>query len=173
MKEGGRAFIHKGSKPAAKPFHYTQCGLDDVYLLGGITLRDTAYGKSFNIKNLDALHTTIGCTLVRDRKTLRAQDVRFLRKQLSVTQDELGQMIGVSGQQVARYEKGETPIPNAPEMLLRLRFVASIMPDRETIKHLKEIVAHIEAMLLADEMVPRKICLQATGDKWKAVRLAA
>jgi DNA-binding transcriptional regulator YiaG len=100
MNEHGTAFVHAGAG-AAKPFHYTQCGLDDVWLLNGFTLSDTAYGPAFSIKDMDVLHKAIGLALVRGRKTFGGKDVRFLRRQMQLTQNQLGALIGVGDQMVA------------------------------------------------------------------------
>ena len=43
-----------------KPYHYKGCGLDNVYLHGGVTYVDTPRGKAVQIENIEGLHRAIG-----------------------------------------------------------------------------------------------------------------
>ncbi|MBI2803111.1 MAG: helix-turn-helix domain-containing protein [Gammaproteobacteria bacterium] len=106
-----------------KPLHYPECGLDDVYLVSGYDAVKTPYGKGIVVKNVDALLRAIGCSLATEKKALTGKELRFLRKQMSLTQSELGQIVGLSSQQVARWEKGEYEIPGPAERLVRLLFI--------------------------------------------------
>lgn len=74
---------HVGEKPKA-PYHYTSCGLDDVYLLSGYEIEQTPYGQGVSIKNADDLHTAIGMYLVSGKKLLSGKEVRFLRHQMDL-----------------------------------------------------------------------------------------
>ena len=106
-----------------KPLHYPECGLDDVYLVSGYGVVKTPYGKGIVVKNVDALLRAIGCRLATEKKALTGKELRFLRKQMSLTQSELGQIVGLNSQQVARWEKGEYEIPGPAERLVRLLFI--------------------------------------------------
>lgn len=171
MNERGKAFIHKGCELAAEPFHYTQCGLDDVFLLSGFTLEDTAYGKAFSIKNMEGLHDAIALWIITERETFSGKEVRFLRKQMDLTQEQLGEMIEVGDQMVARYEKGTSTIPDAPAMLLRMNYLASVLPDNETLKDLKSKIAEIKASIKAhkaDAASHKPLYLKTVrGTEWK------
>lgn len=69
---------HKGEKP----LHYTECGLDDVYLVSGYDCANTGHGRGLVIRDLDDLLKAISLHLVTAKKVLNGNDVRFLRKQL-------------------------------------------------------------------------------------------
>src|SRR4051812_19378059 len=61
---GGRmtqrsAWRLKGEQDKA-PIQYTDCGLDDVYLVSGYEKEESHHGESLSIKNLDELHEAIG-----------------------------------------------------------------------------------------------------------------
>lgn len=109
---------HKGEQPKA-PLRYTECGLDDVYLVSGYMIENTPDGEALSVKNLDELLQAIGCYLAGQKKTLSGKELRFLRKQMDLTQSELGKLVGLTSQQVARWEKGESDISGPAEMLLR------------------------------------------------------
>lgn len=166
MSKKGRAFIHGDSEAAVAPFHYTQCGLDDVYLLSGFELSEHDGEPWFSIKNMDGLHKAIALVLVRERATFSGKDVRFLRKQMKLTQEELGELIGVGDQMVARYEKGESNIPPAPAMLLRMRYLASVTDDHETVKELKRMIAEIEETVRANKAGKPIVLRAVRGTEW-------
>src|SRR3954469_2137914 len=84
----------KGEQDKA-PIQYTDCGLDDVYLVSGYEIEDSHHGKSLSIKNLDELHRAIGCYLASQKKVLSGKELRFLRKQMDLTQAELGKLVGL------------------------------------------------------------------------------
>lgn len=171
MNDRGKTFIHKGCELAAEPFHYTQCGVDDVYLLSGFKLEKTAYGETFSIKNMEGLHEAIALWLITERETFSGKEVRFLRKQMKLTQEQLGDMIEIGGQMVARYEKDISTMPDAPAMLLRMNFLASILPDNETLKDLKQKIAEIKSHIKAQkaESARQKPLYLKTvrGTEWK------
>src|SRR5580692_3015243 len=72
---------YKG-EPLLKPLPYRECGLDDVYLLGGYERVETPHGAGIVVKDLDDLHKAITLYLVSEKKVLSGKELRFLRKQL-------------------------------------------------------------------------------------------
>ncbi|HXG79592.1 MAG TPA: helix-turn-helix domain-containing protein [Methyloceanibacter sp.] len=156
-------FIHTAEPLQNQPFHYKQCGLDNIYLMNGYCIEQTAYGEAVSIRDADELHKAIGVYLVQHRKVLSAKEVRFLRKQLELTQAELGSLMGQSSQQVARWEKGQSGIQGPADRLLRFIFLFSIMSEQER----KEFMGLLEAL---DEMdapaVEKPIVFQSTEDGW-------
>ncbi len=92
---------------AARKYRYIECGLDNVYLLNGFTIRSTPYGRAVAIDNIDGLHRTIARFLVREKKELTGKEIRFLRHELKYSQNRLAALLGVTEQTVARWEKGE------------------------------------------------------------------
>ena len=103
--------------------HYTACGLDDVYLMSGYEIVNTSHGEGTAIKKLDELHLAIGRNLAERKKVLSAKELRFLRIHMNLTQSELGKLLGLTSQQVARWEKGESDISGAAEFLFRAYFI--------------------------------------------------
>lgn len=116
------AWRHHGERDKA-PLHYTDCGLDDVYLVSGYEIEKTPYGEGLSIKNLDQLHKAIGCYLANRKKVLAGKELRFLRKQMDLTQSDLGKFLGLSSQQVARWEKSESEISGPADLLVRAFFI--------------------------------------------------
>jgi transcriptional regulator with XRE-family HTH domain len=102
-----------------KPYHYTECGLDYVYLLDGFEVIKTAYGPAVQVANASKLDRAIALAVVRQQNRLTGQEVRFLRGLLDMTQAELGNALGKDAQTVARWEKGKTEIPPTEDIAVR------------------------------------------------------
>lgn len=117
------SFKHAGS-PDREPFHYTACGLENVYLTSGYHTREIAGETYVSVSEAEELHKAIALFLARQKKVLNGPEVRFVRKYLDLTQRELGAFLGVSNQSVARYEKGQSPLEGGADGLLRLLVVA-------------------------------------------------
>ena len=102
-----------------KPYHYTECGLDYVYLMDGFEIIETAYGPAVQVINASKLDRAIALAIVRHQNRLTGQEVRFLRGLLDMTQEELGHTLGKDAQTVARWEKGKTEIPTTEDIAIR------------------------------------------------------
>lgn len=102
-----------------KPYRYTECGLDYVYLLDGFEAIKTAYGRAVRVANASKLDRAIAQIVVRDQNRLTGQEVRFLRGLLDMTQAELGGALGKDAQTVARWERGKTEIPPTEDIAVR------------------------------------------------------
>lgn len=127
-----------------EPYHYTECGLDDVYLLSGYEPTKTAYGEGVSICHIDELHKAIGHYLVTHKKVLSGKELRFLRKEMDLTQAELGLLVGLSDQQVARWEKDQYEIPSAADYLLR-HFYLDHIKEESSVRHLIETLKDMDA----------------------------
>lgn len=126
------------------PFHYKRCGLDNIYLLNGFEI-DFEDGERFvSVLDVEGLHRAIGVHLVNNRKILSPNEIRFLRKAINLTQTELGRMIGQSGQQVARWEKGENKLPGPADRLMRLMFLFSVLSEEDVKKQPLQFLSEID-----------------------------
>lgn len=116
------AWKYRGEK-GKHPLHYAECGLDNVYLISGYAIEETPYGKGLSIRNLDQLHKAIGIYLANQKKVLSGKELRYLRKQMDLTQSDLGTLLGLSSQQVARWEKDVSEITGPADLLVRAFFI--------------------------------------------------
>jgi DNA-binding transcriptional regulator YiaG len=106
--------------------HYTESGLDYVWLAGGFVREETAYGPTVMVENATALDHAIAEFIVRHRRHLTGQEVRFLRGLMDMTQEGLGELLGKDAQSVARWEKSKTSIPPTEDRALRQFFLEHI-----------------------------------------------
>ena len=107
-------------------YHYTECGLDYVYLLNGFRLEKVDGEEYSSIDDTHGLHRVIGLAVARQARPLDGSEIRFLRVEMNMTQKALGDLLGVDGQTLARWEKGEYPIPKAEDVVLRAYYLESI-----------------------------------------------
>jgi transcriptional regulator with XRE-family HTH domain len=149
-----------------EPYHYTECGLDDVYLASGYELENTEYGEAVSVKNADGLHVAIGVYLAKEEKTLSGKELRFLRKEMGLTQAELGQYVGLDAQTVARWEKDQYPITAAADAVVRILYLEHVgkLPQ-----NIRELLTKLEEL---DSQLEGKVLFEKTNGNWKP-RLAA
>ena len=173
MSSQARFYI-SGREVTAEPYHYRMSGLDDIYLLNGFKRHEGAYGKGVSVENAEELHKEIGLFLIFNRKTLSQKEVRFLRKEMELTQGQLGKCLGVTSQTIARYEKGETEIPGPVDRLLRFLFAYHLLPESERAKVLEEVMKAQERLDEIDETGSEPVYFGATDSgQWDEIRRAA
>jgi DNA-binding transcriptional regulator YiaG len=141
------------------PYHYTLCGLDDIYLVSGYEREDTEYGSGVVIQHMDELHRAIGDSIAKFKKTLDPKEVRFLRHEMDLTQAELGDLLRVTDQTVARWEKGEVPIPGPADLLVRAFYLDHAEQRVDVRKLAEELRAN-------DDPTSSKRLFVPTDDGW-------
>lgn len=112
-------------------YHYTQSGLDNVWLENGFLIMETPYGRSVAVDDVDGLHRAIGAALVEKPGTLTGKEFRFLRLELDLSQVRLGELLGTSSQSVARWEKTGN-IPKDVDFLVRHIYRQEVLRSRDT-----------------------------------------
>ena len=106
-------------------FKYEGCGLPNVWLVDGYKVKETPYGEAFSIENIEDLHKAIGLHLVSLPRKLTGNELRFLRKEMGLSQKRFGNLVGRNEQSIAIWEKTDgTPPKSAAiaERFLRLMF---------------------------------------------------
>jgi DNA-binding transcriptional regulator YiaG len=151
-----------GTAAERPPYHYTMCGLDDIYLVSGYELSETEYGNGVVIDDMDGLHRAIGEYLVTSKKSLNPKEVRFLRHDMDLTQTHLADLLRVTDQTVARWEKGEVPIPGPAELLLRALYLGHVSKSVD-VRKLAEQIRELE------ERAPGKHLFAPTDNGWQAI----
>lgn len=162
-------FVHVGFK-ASEPYHYTECGLDNVFLLSGYDQIERNGEMATSIHDIDDLHDCILETLARKKALLTPQEIRFVRREMNLTQVRLGNLIGSKGQCVGRWEKlnGEnTPIPVPHDLLIKVMVL-------DHLAGVKPFVV-LQAMTELDEgsSLDAQLAFNDNKDHWKPERVAA
>lgn len=143
-------------------YHYTDSGLNNVYLANGYDEIETPYGKSVSIHDLDGLHAAIGMGII-ERPVMNGDEFRFLRIELGLSQLEVANLFSVGETAVRNWEKGRTTagVPGTPANLMRALYVESL----NTKGRIREILDRISK--LNREMHAMEMRLEETDTGWK------
>jgi transcriptional regulator with XRE-family HTH domain len=131
-------FFIEGMELLAKPYHYLASGLDNIFLLNGWSEKVTDYGPMLHIENINGLHRAIGLHIVEKTEAMKGSEFRFLRKQMSLSQLELANHLGVSDQTIANYEKGKTGLGPA-DPFMRTCYLLHILPEQTRLEVIKSM----------------------------------
>ena len=133
-------------------YHYTDSGLRNIWLVSGFEVVDTEYGTGVAIHDIAGLHRAIGEALAK-KAWLTGAEVRFLRKEMDMSQRALGQLLGNTDQAVAKWEKlGK--VPKTADRMIRLIYLEHIggnVPIRKTIERINDTDRQEHARLNAEE----------------------
>ena len=141
-------------------YHYTECGLDSVYLRNGYEVTDMDGEECVGIHDIEGLHRVIGHCLVGSSDPLEPKEFRFLRIELGLSQTALGDLLGVDHQTIARYEKGHTKIPKPTDALVRALYLESLN-EESNVNNLLQSIGQIEGR----EHIER-LELESRDDQW-------
>jgi DNA-binding transcriptional regulator YiaG len=101
-------------------YHYTECGLDNVFIEGMDIVADHSGEETVVIKSIGQLHKVIAEGIVMMPSKISGRELRFLRTEMGMTQSKLAEILKVTVLTVGRWEREETPIKDTAEMLIRL-----------------------------------------------------
>lgn len=135
-------FLLRGER-TKKPFPYTGCGLQGIFLLNGYATRRHEGESYVSVTDVDGLHKAIGRHLVMHRKVLAPEEVRFLRKTLGLTQAELAAKLGNTVQSVARWEKAQCDMPATADKLLRAIYLAENVSDESDLDTIRKLLVNV------------------------------
>lgn len=141
-------------------YHYTECGLPNVWLVNGFTPHPTPYGEAMVIEDADGLHRAIGMGLVHRKPHLTGCEFRFLRKELDLSQNALAGYFGNDAQSVALWEK-RGRVPKWADRFLR----AIYREHMEGNAHIREIVARLNDL---DRQDHERQVFEETPEGWRA-----
>jgi DNA-binding transcriptional regulator YiaG len=150
-----QAFSRPSEPMADATLHYTDCGLDYVFLQNGFEVETIDGEEYLSITDLDGLHRAIGMHIVMARKAPTGRELRFLRNELKMSQADLGRMIGVTYQSVARWEKGQTDVPGPAVFSVKLLYLLSLMPMDKRAELSKRFLVLASDVVQLDEVNDR------------------
>lgn len=145
-------------------YHYTESGLDNVYLQNGFTVHETEYGEGISIHNTEGLHKAIGKWLVQKPHPFVGAEVRFLRVEMELTQRDLAGIIGATEQTLRLWEKQrKKSVPGPADRLLRAlysEFLGNNVRIRTMLEHLADL----------DRQENERTCFgQGSNKRWRTI----
>ena len=125
-------------------YHYTESGLRNIWLMNGYVVKRTPYGETVSIRDLEGLHRYIG-SVIAEQPRLSGPELRFLRKEMGMSQRELAEFVGTSEQNVSLWER-RGRVPRAADRIVKLAYLEMINKDgnvkiKETIEFLNQLDA--------------------------------
>lgn len=150
-------------------YHYTESGLDNIWLESGFERVNLPSGEHIKIQDIEGLHKVIGNIIVQKKKNLTGKEIRFLRQELLLSQALLSKLLEVSEQTVHRWETGKAEIPKPAEALIRFLYQEKFndfhtknVSLRECLDRLADLEDALDGMRL--EIKKSK----TTNSSWKA-----
>lgn len=107
-------------------YHFTTCGLDNVYLKNGYTLSESESGPGVSFHDLQGLLRAIGCCILKKEAPLNGREFRFLRVEMDLSQKAIGGMMEYTDQTIAKWEKGGESVPVLADKAIRDLYAESI-----------------------------------------------
>lgn len=165
-------FKLNGREKEAAPYHYRECGLDNIYLANGFT-REIVDGEEFlTVENVDGLWKAICFSLLSLTRPLEPKELRFLRHHVELTQVELAQYLRVDAQTVARWEKGKTEVSGPADVALRMLVLGAPVMQPEGNEILSKVAQFVESITGQDSENDRHEVFTRTDDRWSHARAA-
>jgi DNA-binding transcriptional regulator YiaG len=145
-------------------YHYTESGLDNVWLDNGYTKYDTPYGKGVAVNDADELLAAIALSLTAKEGSLTGKEFRFLRLSLGLSQPNAAKMLGVTEQAVSLWER-TGKVPKQGDALLRLL----VLEKQNGGGKASEMIERINTV---DRLMNQQIIAKARSHKWTTKRQA-
>ena len=148
-------------------FHYTMSGLDYIWLKNGFRVRETQYGKSVSIEDMEGLHSLIANDIVSNRVEISGAEFRFLRKELKLSQEAVAAMLGNEAQTISLWERGEGKVPQWADRMLRALYIETTTGNAG----LRQIVDRINSLErelheLKQKQQQLRLELEGTTEGW-------
>lgn len=140
-------------------YHYTLCGLDNVWLVNGYTLHETEYGPGVSLDDPEGLDREIARQLIEYKSKLNGKEFRFLRKHIGLSQKRLADFFGNDEQSIAIWEK-KHKVPVWADRMMRA-LVSQVHGGDGNLLDMIERISHMDAEYGLD-----KISLKENDGVW-------
>ncbi len=143
-----------------RPFLFTLSGLPNVYL-AGIQYEECSLCQSVAgvFPALLKLSDTLTRAVIQKPSRLTGSEIRYLRKSMGKKAVDFAQLVGVSSEQVSRWENGHNAPEPSAEKLMRL-LVANQMELK--------LLPHFEAAPFQDEFYLLRFHAKEWSGVWQA-----
>ncbi|MBV7460600.1 MULTISPECIES: transcriptional regulator [unclassified Acidovorax] len=145
-------------------YHYTECGLLNVWLENGYTKHETQYGSGVSICDVDGLHQALALAIADKEGSITGKELRFIRTMLDLSQSALGKLVGSTEQSVSLWER-RGRVPKAAEIIIRMMLLEKLNGNVKV----AEIIAKAS---FVDRVINQRIVATEKRHKW-ASKIAA
>jgi putative zinc finger/helix-turn-helix YgiT family protein len=156
---------HKATRES--PYHFVDSGLPNVYL-SGIKYRTCRLcgRQSADIPAIKQLMEVIARTVVIREAALNGAEIRFLRKRLGKKSSEFARIIGVTIEQVSRWENDHNPPEESADKLIRI-FYSMLSGDRKLREKIDEDIECWLSTLPGEGQIADIRAKLSTNREWK------
>jgi putative zinc finger/helix-turn-helix YgiT family protein len=154
------------------PYHFVGSGLPNVYLVGiKYNVCKDCGEQAADIPAIKQLMKVIARAIVENEAQLTGPEIRFLRKRLGRKSSEFAQLVGVTTEQVSRWENEHNPPERSADKLIRVLY--SILSGDRKLRD--KMTQDIEDWLctITGNGHPSHICAELRNHEWKVKSLAA
>ncbi len=127
-------------------YNYRECGLDNIKLVNGYEIEESPYGSAVSIRNMKELHKAIGLEIINKDGRITNKELRFIRKELGLSQKLLADTLSVTEITVRKWEAGENNINGTADKLLRALYKGSIDPN-SPVQEMVAQLAHLDNLV--------------------------
>ena len=132
-----------GAKPKIKKvalYNYKECGLPNVYLAGIDVAVCKECGEQFPIiPSILALYGKIAEAVALKPRPLTGAEIKFLRKQLSLTAVQWASYLKTDKTNISRWENDRAPVGNQSDALIRYLYFR-LLEEKEN-RHIHEMIS--------------------------------
>ena len=152
-------------------YHYTECGLDNVYLVNGFSISKDGNEEVILINDIHGLHQAIGIHIANKTGLLKGKEIKFIRTMFDVSPKTLGLMLGYDYQTILAWEKNKSPISVTADHFLKVLFMNYL-----DVESGKEIYGKINELADLDAEITESNCdkiqFEEVSDRWRVVEAA-
>jgi DNA-binding transcriptional regulator YiaG len=138
--------------------HYTACGLDNVWLANGFSVKETKYGKGIAIDDVEGLHRLLAGHLIDKPGLLTGKEFRFLRVHLGLTQQGLGKLMGNLTENAVSLWERKDAVPAINDHWLRMHVIAKL-------KGSTRVADAIERIQTVERLIHQKYVVRGVDDR--------
>ena len=122
-------------------YRYSESGLSNV-ILQGVEVRECRQCRNLDviIPRMAKIHRAIAEALANSPARLTGEQLRFLRKHLGLSGDELGRYLHTDKTKISKWEQGADQIGPATDRLIRLLVVSL---DGELRQRISAVAEHL------------------------------
>lgn len=109
------------------PYHYTDCGLDNIYIYGMPQYNCPKCGEIYvSIPKIKQLHQVIGMSLCCQEERFIGKEIRFLRKELRLKAIDFAKVLSIDPATLSRYENEHESPGEQTEKLIRSTYLHAV-----------------------------------------------
>jgi putative zinc finger/helix-turn-helix YgiT family protein len=150
------------------PYQFIDSGLPNVYLIG-ISYRVCAEcdERCADIPAVKDLMTKIARAVVEKESPLSGAEIRFLRKRLGRRSSDFARIIGVSKEQVSRWENSHNPPEASADKLMRI-YYSHLSKDKTLLNRVDKHIEDFLKTLPGPDRTTRICVRRAKNSNWTA-----